>query len=549
MTRLSRREALRMLAGTGAVTALGPLVRSGAARAAEVPRRGGQVVVGLSQEPTVFNPLRPHIEVDRGVHFGIFDSLWRTDERAQFVPNLAVEIPSVKNGGIAKNGLEYTFRLKKGVAWHDGKPFTSRDVKFTWELVTNPKFGAFTKVGFDAVASMETPDESTVRVRLKEPFAPFLTAWGDAWIVPAHLLESVPDPNTAEFNTRSPIGTGPFKFGSRVAGDHLVLVANPDYHGGPPYLERVIFKYIPDLTVLYTQFKTGAIDVTGLQGISAEFYAEAKGLPGVTLHLHHSPSVEYIYFNYGKPWFKERPVRQALYHAMDKRAIIEQVYYGVPKPVEGYLPSTSWAYNADLPRHEHNPEKAKQILDEAGWKPGPDGIRAKGGERLSFTNSTTSGNKLREQAQALLQQNWRAVGVDMQISNMPAAVIWGEFYVKSKFDSLMVGIQASVGDDPDCLNRIHSKYIAAETGSGRNVAQYKNPEVDHLLEDGVREVDRAKRRALYVKLQEVLRTDLAYLPIFSYVRIEGVRQGLLHYKPNSNVLHNTWNMHEWGWKA
>ena len=549
MTRLSRRELLGMLAGAGAAAALPPRVGPDVARAAEAPKRGGQVVVGLSQEPTVFNPLRPHIEVDRGVHFGIFDSLWRTDERAQFIPNLAVEVPSVKNGGIAKNGREYTFRLKKGVAWHDGTPFSARDVKFTWELVTNPKFGAFTRVGFDAIASMEAPDESTVRVRLREPFAPFLTAWGDAWIVPAHILESVPDPNTAEFNTRSPIGTGPFKFGSRVAGDHLVLVANPAYHGGPPHLERIIFKYIPDLTVLYTQFKTGAIDVTGLQGISAEFYAEAKALPGVTLHLHHSPSVEYIYFNYGKPWFKERPVRQALYHAMDKRAIIEQVYYGVPKPVEGYLPSTSWAYNADLPRHEHNLEKAKQILDEAGWNPGPDGIRAKGGERLSFTNSTTSGNKLREQAQALLQQNWRAVGVDMQISNMPAAVIWGEFYVKSKFDSLMVGIQASVGDDPDCLNRIHSKYIAAETGSGRNVAQYKNPEVDHLLEDGVREVDRAKRRALYVKLQEVLRTDLAYLPIFSYVRIEGVRQGLLHYKPNSNVLHNTWNMHEWGWKA
>src|SRR5207245_5910332 len=127
MTRLSRLEVLRMLAGTGAVTALGPLVRSGAARTAEVPRRGGQVVVGLSQEPTVFNPLRPHIEVDRGVHFGIFDSLWRTDERAQFVPNLAVEIPSVKNGGLAKHGLEYTLPAEKGVASPKGKSLTSRD--------------------------------------------------------------------------------------------------------------------------------------------------------------------------------------------------------------------------------------------------------------------------------------------------------------------------------------------------------------------------------------------------------------------------------------
>lgn len=548
MTHLSRRTMLGMLAGTGAAAVIGPLLDPVRALG-QTPRRGGQVVVALSQEPTVFNPLRPHIEVDRGVHFGIFDSLWRIDERAQFVPNLAVEVPSLKNGGIQKNGLEYTFRLKKGVTWHDGKPFSSRDVKFTWELVVNPKFGAYSKVGYDVIAAMETPDESTVRVRLKESFAPFLTAWGDTFIVPAHILESVADPNTADFNTKSPVGTGPFRFVSRVAGDHLVLAANPAYHGGPPPLERVIVKYIPDLTVLYTQFKTAAVDVTGMQGISAEFYAEAKNLPGVTIHLHHSPSVEYIYMNHGKPWFKERAVRQALYHAMDKRAIIEQVYYGIPKPVEGYLPATSWAYNAELPKHEYSPDKARHILDEAGWKPGADGIRAKGGVRLAFTNATTAGNKLREQTQALLQQNWRAIGVDMQITNMPAAVIWGEYYVKSKFDTLLVGIQATVGDDPDCLNRIHSKYIAAETGSGRNVSQYKSPQVDKLLEDGVREVDRAKRRALYLKLQEVIRADLAYLPIFSYVRIEGVKQGLLNYKPNSNVIHNTWNMFEWGWRA
>jgi len=137
----------------------------------------------------------------------------------------------------------------------------------------------------------------------------------------------------------------------------------------------------------------------------------------------------------------------------------------------------------------------------------------------------------------------------MQITNMPAAVIWGEYYVKSKFETLLVGIQASVGDDPDCLNRIHSKYIAAKTGSGRNVSQYENPTVDKLLEDGVREIDRAKRRAIYLKIQEVIRTDLAYLPIFSYVRIEGVKQGIVNYRPNSNTLTNSWNMYEWGWKA
>jgi peptide/nickel transport system substrate-binding protein len=545
---VSRRDVLGLLAGGGAALALQPMLGRGVVLAADAVKKGGQVVVALSQEPTVFNPHRPHIEVDRGVHFGLFDSMWRVDERAQFVPNLAVEVPTLKNGGIAKGGLEYTFKLRRGVTWHDGQKFTAKDVKFTYDLIMNPKFGAYTKVGYDVISSIETPDELTVRMRLKEPFAPFLTAWGDTYIVPAHILEGAADPNTAEFNTKSPVGTGPFKFGARVAGDHLVLRANDKYHGPPPALERVIFKYIPDLTVLYTQFKTGAVDVTGLQGVSAEFYAEAKTLPGVTIHQHTSPSVEYIYLNAGKAQFKELAVRQALYAAMDKRAIIDQIYYGVHKPVEGYLPANSWAYNPELPKQEYNPEKAKQILDEAGWKPGPDGIRAKGGVKLSFTNSTTAGNKLREQTQALIQQNWKAIGVDMQINNMPAAVVWGEYYVKSKYDSLLVGVQATIGGDPDCLNRIHSKYIPAESGSGRNVLQYKNPQVDRLLEEGVREADQAKRRVLYMKLQEVLRADLPYLPIFSYVRLEGVKQGMQNYKPNGNVLHNTWNMNEWGWK-
>ena len=535
-----------MLGATGTALALGPL--AGTARA-QATKKGGQVVVGLSQEPTVLNPLRPHIEVDRGVHFGLFDSLWRVDDAGQLVANLATEVPSPKNGGIGKNGLDYTLRLRKGVTWHDGKPFTARDVVFTHELLMNPKFAVFSKIGHDVIASLEATDDQTLKVKLREPFSPFLTAWADTWIVPQHVLGSVPDPNTADFNTKSPVGTGPFKLATRVAGDTLVLEANRAYHGTKPSLDRVIFKYIPDLTVLYTQFKAGALDVTGLQGISAEFYGEAKTLPNVTVHVHHTPSVEYIYFNHSKPWFKELAVRQALYLAMDKKAIIDQIYYGVPRTVEAYLPSTAWAYHPDLPRHEYNLAKAKALLDQAGWKPGSDGIRAKDGVKLAFTNSTTAGNKLREQTQALLQQTWRAAGVDMQIQNMPAAVVWGEYYTKSKYDTLLVGVQYSVGGDPDCLNRIHSKYIPAETGAGRNVLFYKNPQLDKLLEEGVHEVDQAKRKAVYWKVQEVMRADLPFLPIFSYARIEGVRQGLLNYKLNSNTLTNTWNMFEWGWKA
>src|SRR5215813_10141687 len=186
---LSRRAALGLLGGAGAAVALGPLPHRSVVLAADTVRKGGQVVVALSQEPTVFSPIRPHIQVDHGVHFGIFDSLWRVDERAQFSPNLATEVPSAKNGGIQKNGLEYVIKLKRGVKRHDGQPFTAKDVKFTHDLILNPKFGAYTKIGHDVVSSMEIVDDYTLRVKLKESFAPFLTSWGDTYIVPSHILE------------------------------------------------------------------------------------------------------------------------------------------------------------------------------------------------------------------------------------------------------------------------------------------------------------------------------------------------------------------------
>src|SRR5262245_65528545 len=144
---LARRSALGLLGGAGVALALGPLFGRSVVLAADNVKKGGQVVVALSQEPTVFSPIRPHIEVDHGVHFGIFDSLWRVDERAQFSPNLATEVPSTRNGGIKANGLEYVIKLKRGVKWHDGQPFTAKDGKFTQELILKPKFGASPNAG------------------------------------------------------------------------------------------------------------------------------------------------------------------------------------------------------------------------------------------------------------------------------------------------------------------------------------------------------------------------------------------------------------------
>ncbi len=546
---MRRREFLETVLGGAVATSLGGWENIPAAWAQPKPRRGGRVIVGLSQEPTVFNPFKPHIEVDRGAHMCVFDSLWRLNDRGSFAPSLAVEIPSVEKGSISKDGLEYTFRLRRGVTWHDGAPFTAADVDFSWRWVMNPKFQAARRAGYDKITSLTTPDPYTVKIRLREPYAPMLALWSDTYIVPKHILGAVADVNHNDFDEH-PVGTGPFKWVERVPGDHITLTANQKYHGPGPYLDGVIFKYIPDLTVLYTRFATGAIDVTGIQGITVDHYDEAKRLKGVVLHTSPTNFVEYIWFNLGQPQLQDLAVREALYLTMDKKNYIQQIYYGVTQPSESFLAPSSWAFNPNLPKHEYSPEKAKAKLEEAGWELGPDGVRQKSGVRLSFLNSTTAGNKVREQAQAFLQQNWKAIGVEMNIHDLPPAVMWGDYWHNSHYDTAMVGINivGEEGGDPNAVSFFDSHFIPVKTGQGDNVGQYVNPRVDQLLEAGVTEVDQKKRANYYREVQGILRHDLPYLPIFYYVFIEGTRAGLRNYRQNGYVVSNMWNVYEWWWE-
>jgi peptide/nickel transport system substrate-binding protein len=540
--RISRRQ---LLQGAGALAAAGllPAPREVGAQAGQ-PQKGGQIVIGISQEPQNFNPIMPTIESQRGVHMCIFDSLWRIDAKGKYLPNLAVEIPARGNGGLSSDGTLLTVKLRKGVTWHDGQPFTAKDVIFTWQTLMNPKVSAFSTVGFDQIASMTAPDDLTVKIKMKQAYAPIFVVLSDMFIVPEHVLSKSADINKDEFNTRRPIGTGAFKFVEWAAGDHITLEANKAYHGPGPYLDRLIFKYIPDLTVLFTQFKTGEIDITGIQGIPVDLYPEAKTLPNISLYVAPSTTYESIAPNLTLPLFQDRRVRQALYYGMDKKPIVEKISLGLVPEAETYVPPQSWGYNPKVKgHHKFDPEKAKSLLESAGWKPGADGIRVKDGQRLAFENATTAGNKQREQIQQLLQQQWRQIGVEMTISNKPAAVLFGEFYRMSKFQTIVIGI--AMGPDPDHSFRLHSRYIPAKGGMGRNSIAYENAEVDRLLDAGVKEVDQEKRKKIYFRLQEILVEDLPHLPIFHYVNIRATKAAVQGFQPNPNMQEYTWNTNEW----
>jgi peptide/nickel transport system substrate-binding protein len=546
-----RRRLMALGLGAGALAWSGP--RLGwieSARAATPPAKPtGQVIIGLSQEPTVFHPLKLHIEVDEGVYFNLFSALWRVDPKGDFVPDLAAEIPSLTNGGISEDGLAWRIRLRDNVKWHDGTPFTAEDVKFNLDLINNSKFAAGRRAGHELVKDIKVVSPTEITWRLERPYAPYQSILSWTFLVPKHLLEKEADPNTTPKFLANPVGTGAFKWVDRVPGDHITLAAYPGYHGGGPHLERLTFKYIPDLTVLYTQFQTGEIDYTGIQFITPDHYAEAKTLKDRVVTRVPQPFVENIAVNTGLPVFKDRAVREALYYAIDKQSIIEQIYYGLPTPTESFLPSQSWAFNPNLPKHEYNLEKAKKILTDAGWMPGPDGVRAKNGVRLEFTNSTTAGNHVREQAQQLLQQNWLEIGAKMNISNLPPAVMWGDYWMMSKFESAMVGIDFMVGPDPDSTDYFSSHSIGAKGGGGQNTTQYENADVDALLKEGSSTVDIAKRKVAYQKMQEITRRDLPYLPIFQYTVAQGVKAKLEGFAPNVNVQENCWNANTWYWAS
>ena len=527
--------------GTAAVGALG----AGPGFAQGKPAPKGQAVIGLSQEPTVFDPRRPHIEVDDGVHMALFSSLWMADPSGAMQPRLALEVPTTANGGISEDGLTWTVKLRPGVTWHDGAPFTAADVKFTLESIMAPDFPAYSRIGHELVTDIQMPSPLTITWKMKKPYAPYLSILAWFMIVPQHKLKD--EPATGGSFAQSPVGTGPFKWRERVPGDHITLAAHDGYFGAGPMLQNVVFKYIPDLTVMYTQYRAGDIDYIGLQGISADHYAEASKLGSRVVKAAPQSSIENFYFNLGLPQFQERAVRQAIYYAYDKDSIIQQIYYGLPSNAETFLPKQSWAFNPNLPKHEYNLDKARATLDAAGWKPGADGIRAKNGVRLAFSNSTTAGNHLREQVQQLLQQDFQQVGIEMTIKNLPPAVMWGDYWIKSHFETAIVGLYFMTGPDPDASVYFHSSAISAKTGSGQNTMQYSNPEVDRLLTEGAAELDQAKRVPIYQKLQAVIREDLPYLPQQQPSTIEGTKAGLVGYQPNGSVRLNTWNLEAWHW--
>jgi len=498
---------------------------------------GKEMVIGFLGDATSLNPVVATDGQSYIAEWPMFDSLVELDQSLNVRPLLA------ESWEVARDGLTYTFKLKKGVRWHDGKPFTARDVAFTFYSVLDPKVTTPHRAYFDALVGfpeltnkdnpkrpeelaqkpIEVLDDHTVRFHLRYPYGAFLAVLVNprAGIVPEHLLKGT-DLNTAEFN-RKPVGTGPFRFVEWRRGDRLVMEANPQYHGGRPALDRLIYRVIPDAVVLLQELRAGGVDF--IENPPLTEVARLKQTPGLQVMVADNTSYTYLGYRQDLAPFDDLRVRHAFYHAIDTGTLVRQVLQGYAAVATGQFPPSSWAFDASVKAYPYDPARAKALLAEAGWKPGADGILVKDGKRLSFSLRHDQANQSVKDTAVVLQEYLKNVGAEARLE----ALDWPTFVKKlfaSDFEAIVVAWTNFHDPDPFAYTIWHSSQW-----KGRNFAHYKNAKVDEAIEAARRAGTQAERKRHYAEFSKLLMADAPYVFLYFPQQVYVTRQAYEGFVP------------------
>ncbi len=467
-------------------------------------KKGQILTLNLGGDPSNFNPVLSTDSISSTIEGHVFNGLLRVNE------DLELELDLAESYSILDQGLRYRFKLKQGVLWHDGQPFTAHDVKYTFEIILNPKTNTVRRSNFvigGAPMTFHVIDDYTIDVVLPELFSPALIRLSTA-IIPKHLLEKE-DINKASFN-RHPIGTGPFRFVTYESGQFVKLTRNDSYFGTRPKLRDILYKIIPDNNTAVMSFEKGELDAAS---IPPKEKARFQSRPKMSMYSYTPLSYTYLGFNLKHRFFKHLGVRQALAHAINKEALLNGVLKGQGKVA--HIPSSPvlWSYpqNEQFSTYSYDPDKAMQLLELEGFVKNENGIYEKEGEPFEFLLMTNKGNKEREKTAKIIQQFLRKVGIDMSIRIME----WSSFLkiVNSledpkPYDAVILGW--GLGIDPDSYSIWHS----SQYPKGFNFIGYHNLEVDQLLIAGRREMDQAQREKIYHRLYANIARDVPYIFLF-----------------------------------
>ena len=510
---------------------------SGEAPAASSGRIGGQLVYGYLTEPNLLNPIIGVSQPDREVPttFVLEGLMYINPETNAAEPWLATSVD------ISDDELEFTFKLREDVTWHDGEAFTAEDVKFTFDAILDPETHSTVYGDFQAIQEVSIIDDYTVKFVLKKINAPFLSMMTFP-IVPEHILAGQ---NMAEaaFNT-APIGTGSFKFESWQAGDQMSFVANENYYLGMPQLDRVVLRVIKDQSALVAALMAGDLDMTTLTADVISMIDSTDGLK--TIQADPSWTID-LWMNGKVAPLNDKAARKAIAYAVDREKFVETICEGQGYVPYSYLPPSSWAYNPDVsPKYTYDPEQAKRLLEEAGYILGIDGIYEKDGVKLSIEMTWPTGDSVREACGQYIQSELSKIGVEVVLRSMdtPSWVATWE----GNFTSCLVGVSRTY--DPE-----FSKMFQ-QGGAWNNYIGYYNEEAERIQNEALSTTDRETRKALYYKLQDLLAEDLPVFQVYNPYKALGAKEGLNLGDPifvgqrNNRVIGTSgWTLmpHEWCW--
>ncbi len=439
------------------------------------------------------------------------------------------------------------FKLRKGIKWHDGTEVTADDVKFTYEKVIDPNTATVRASTYRDVREVKVLDKYTLSILYNKPYAPCVSSW--YMIVPKHIFEKEPDFNNSKYN-REPVGCGPYKFVKWVSDSYIELEAVDTYWRGKPPFKKMIFKILPNNVSAFNELLAGQIDILGLTPYQWKFQTNnARFLNNFNKYKYMTPGYGYIGYNLDPEkckLFLDKRVRQALSYAIDRDAIIKALDYGLGEKCYSPIHPSSWAYNPNVKKYEYNPELAKKLLAEAGWKDvDGDGILEKDVDgdgkldKFRFTLMTSAGSDDIKKRAELIQSYWKKIGVDCQLKFIEWTVFLKNYVYPRNFEAIMLGW--ALGMDPDQ----YSIWASDQIEGGFNRIGYVNPEVDKILEEARETFDREKRKKLYWKFQEIIAEDCPYTFLMIGPSLVAVHKRILNAKPTAIGLFSYDNFYKW----
>ena len=467
------------------------------------PAYGDIMVEGSIGDASNLIPLLASDSTSHGIAAMVYNGLVKYDKDLKIAADLA------SSWDISRDGQVITFHLRKDVKWHDGQPFTADDVLFTYQVTVDPKTPTAYAGDFLKVKKAEVLDPFTFRATYDKPFAPALMSWSSA-MLPKHLLAG--RDITKSVLTRHPVGTGPYMFKEWVSGQKIVLVSNPAYFEGRPYIDGYIMRIIPDMATMFLELRARGIDRMGLSPLQYTRQTENSFFKNnFNKYRYLSFSYTYLGYNLKKQLFADKRVRQAISYLINREEIIAGVLLGLGQVATGpYKPGT-WAQNDQVKKYPYNPQRARELLAEAGWQDtNGDGILDKAGQQFSFEIITNQGNDVRSKCAEIIQRRLAEVGIIVKIRVIEWAAFVNDFINKRNFDATLLGWTIPL--DPDIYDVWHSSKTAPEE---LNFVSYKNKEVDELLEKGRGTFDQVARKKYYDRIQEILAEEQPYT--FLYV--------------------------------